>query len=295
MPELKRWQHGLPASAVPFFIAQGTPIMKSERRHELEHNLLADWLADTLAKIKPYQNAILGTAILVVAVVMIVTVWRNMNQAQATVAWEEYFQALRTGKPAELEDVMGQYPDSQMAHWAAVAAGDMHLAAGCNLLFTDKPSGLLELREAVDLYLPILEQTSETALLERATFGLARAYEAQIDLDKAMERYKEVANRWPDGPFGEAASERLAALQRRSVRELADKFAKWEPKPAASDLPAFPTSPPQFDLDSLPDGPVFTPKTDFGLEGPADVPRSGESGDEPTDPNADSPLDEPES
>ncbi len=245
--------------------------MKSERRHELEHNALADWTADTLEKIKPYQNAILGGLILVVGMVVAVTLWRNMAQRQATAAWEDYFQAHQTGQPGDLEDVAGRYPGSQVAHWAATAAADLRLTAGCNLLFSDKPSALFELRKAIDLYLPVLQQTRERTLLERATFGLARAYEAQIDLEKAEER--------------------LTALGQRSVRELADRFAKWEPKPAVSDLPDFPDSPPRFDLDAIPDGPVFTPKTDFGLEGLGE--RPGTPVEPPADPDDDGPMDEP--
>ncbi|MDZ7618372.1 MAG: hypothetical protein U1E05_15310, partial [Patescibacteria group bacterium] len=111
------------------------------------------------------------------------------------------------------------------------------------------------------------EQSRETYLVERATFGLARAYEAQIDLEKATSRYKELVEGWPDGPYTEMAKSRLAALKQPSVRELADKFAKWEPKPVTPDLPDFPATRPQFDLDSLPDGPVFTPKSGFGMDG----------------------------
>ncbi len=266
--------------------------MKSERRHELEHNELADWLAATLAKIKPYQNAILGGVILFVAVVVAVFVWRDTARRQATAAWEDYFRAIQTQTPGELEDVIDRHSGTQVAHWAATAAGDLRLAEGCNLLFTDKPSGLFEIRRAVDLYLPVLQQAREGMLLERATFGLARAYEAQIDLEKAIERYAEVAERWPDGPFAEVAKERLAALQQRSVRELADRFAKWEPRPAVPDLPDFPASRPEFDLDALPDGPVFTPKSDFGLEGLDDLSPPVEPGEEPADPGVGSPLDD---
>ena len=241
--------------------------MKSERRHELEHNLLADWLADTLEKIKPYQNAILGGVVLIAALLVAVSVWRTMAQRQAATAWEEYFQALQMGGPLDLEEVVGRHAGSRVAHWAAVAAADQRLATGCNSLFTDKPSAMQELRKAVDLYLPVLEQSRETALVERATFGLARAYEAQIDLEKAIPRYKEIVGGWPDGPYAEVAKSRLTALDQQSVRELADKFAKWEPKPVRPDVPDFPASRPEFDLDALPDGPVFTPKTNFGLDG----------------------------
>ena len=39
--------------------------MKSEERHKLQQNELADYLAKVVEKIKPYQNAILGGIILV--------------------------------------------------------------------------------------------------------------------------------------------------------------------------------------------------------------------------------------
>ena len=241
--------------------------MKSERRHELEHNLLADWLSDTIQTIKPYQNMILGGIVLVAALVVVVSVWRSTAAKQDAVAWEQFYQAMQSGDTEELEGVATSYRGEQVGHWAAVTAGDQRLTQGCNLLFSDKPNAMEELRIAVDLYVPVLEESNETPLLERATFGLARAYEAQIDLDKATTRYKEIVDRWPNGPFSDVAKSRLKALESRSVRELADKFAKWEPKPVTADLPDFPASPPEFDLDALPDGPVFTPKTGFGMEG----------------------------
>lgn len=266
--------------------------MKSERRHELEHNVLADWLADTLQRVKPYQNAILGGLILVVAVTVAVSMWRSVARQRATAAWEGYFHAIQTGRPEDLEDLISHHPQSQVAHWASTALGDLRLAAGCNLMFTDRPSAMHELRRAMDLYLEVLQHSRESILQERAVFGLARAHEAQIDLEKATERYEELVQRWPDGPFAEVANERLAALQRRSVRELADKFAKWKPKPAVSDLPDFPATRPEFDLDALPDGPVFTPKTDFGFEGLDGMPLPDPPPEVPADP-ADPPAEEP--
>ncbi len=267
--------------------------MKSERRHELEHNVLADWLADTHERTKPYQNAILGGLILLAALIVVAAVWRTMAQRQAARAWGAYFRAIQTGQPGDLEDVAGDYPGSHVAQWSATAAADLRLALGCNLLFSDKPSALHELRRATDQYLQVLQQSREATLLERATFGLARAYEAQLDLQRAAERYQQVADRWPEGPYAQAANDRLSALDSRPVRELADKFAQWEPTPAVDDLPDFPATAPEFDLDALPDGPVFTPKTDFGLEGLDDVVEPDVTPLEPDEPEAESGLDEP--
>ncbi len=268
--------------------------MKSERRHELEQNALANWVATRMEAIRPYQNAILGGLLLVAAAVVAFSVWRSMAQRQVTVAWEDYFHAIQTREPRELEQVANRHAGTHVANWAATSAADLRLAAGCDLQFTDRPSALYEIRNAIDLYLMVLEQSRERLLRERATFGLARAYEAQIDLDKAMEHYTEVVEQWPDGPFAEVAEDRLAALRQRSVRELADRFAKWEPEPPASDLPDFPASRPEFDLDTLPDGPVFIPETDLGLEGLDDALPPVAPDGEPLIPSPEFPLEEPE-
>ena len=40
--------------------------MKSERRHELEQNALADWMTDLIETLKPYANYILAGTLAVV-------------------------------------------------------------------------------------------------------------------------------------------------------------------------------------------------------------------------------------
>ena len=38
--------------------------MKSERRHELQHNALVDWMTQTGKTLKPYQNIILSAVVI---------------------------------------------------------------------------------------------------------------------------------------------------------------------------------------------------------------------------------------
>ena len=40
--------------------------MKSERRHELQHNELAEWLFKAGEQLKPYQNLILAAVVVLV-------------------------------------------------------------------------------------------------------------------------------------------------------------------------------------------------------------------------------------
>jgi len=240
--------------------------MKSERRHELEQNELADWLARTGEQIKPYQNLILGVLILGLAAAIAGWIWTSGAQARRLEGWDRYYAALDTGSPAELEDLHDDYPDTPMGRWAALVAADLRVANACELLFSDKASANQNLKKAADLYLGVLDDATASDQRERATFGLARAYEAQVDLDKATERYQEVVDRWPDGAYAAVARDRLVALEKKSVRELYDRFAQWEPQAEFDDQGRLPDTAPTFDLDALPEGPQFNPRTTFGLD-----------------------------
>lgn len=245
--------------------------MKGQRRHELEKNELADWLAKVFGDIGPYQNAILGAVLLLLLGGVGYLWWAGQSagkQADASDALQRALWELFQGNPSttdaeqidHFEAVVENYPDTGAAPWARVVAGDLHLNMGCNSLFINKGVAQQELREAVDHYRAVLAaEDGNSALRQRATFGLARALESQGDLQKATERYEELAQRWPDGAYAATAASRLEDLKRPATRLLYDRFAKFDPKPVpASDGPS---EPPAFDLDGLRDDePLFEPK-----------------------------------
>jgi tetratricopeptide (TPR) repeat protein len=241
--------------------------MKGERRHELERNELADWLAKTFAKIKPYQNAILGVVLLVVVATVGYLWWARQSTGSRTTGWDAFhaaFWRLTQGESSatDFESIADQYPDTDVALWARVMAADLHLAVGCDMLFNNKGIANQELRDAEDDYLKILNaKRSSSELRERATFGLARARESQGNLQKAMEHYEEVRTNWPEGAYAKAAASRLEDLKRPDTRLLYDQFAKFDPKPAPSLGPDIPGRGPSFDPNTLrEDEPLFKPK-----------------------------------
>jgi len=244
---------------------KGLGKMKSERRHELEQNQLADWLAKKIEAIKPYQNWILGALLLLAVGIAWYSMASRRASAQHEQGWDQFYEAMAAGElsPGEFEDLASdpEYEGSSLADWAAVMAGDLRLVNGCNRLFDNKPTANQELRDAVENYRSVLDQSSSDALLQRATFGLARALEAQGNLEKAIDRYNQVSTRWPDGAYAAAATRRSEDLQRESTKEFYDQFAKFEPRPLFSDEPGVPGQRPAFDLDSLSDDPVFGPGT----------------------------------
>jgi predicted negative regulator of RcsB-dependent stress response len=246
--------------------------MKSERRHELQHNALADWLAKSAESIKPYQNLLFAAVVVVLVAAVGYTLWSRESAAQTTRAWDEVNTAVESGNPPQLVKVIENYPNSNVAHMAAVVLADFYLAEGCDRLFTNKATAQQELTKAIELYQAILEQSRVPTLLERATFGLARARESKGTVDEikqAEKLYEEVAANWPNGAYTAAATQRRKDLERPATKVLYDDFRRFDPKPAFSSEPG---ERPSFDLNSVPsEGPAPTVQTtgDLKLDGKA--------------------------
>ncbi|MDD4269346.1 MAG: hypothetical protein GXY25_12230 [Pirellulaceae bacterium] len=213
--------------------------MRSERRHELHRNALAKWLIQSWETVKPYLNLILIGVIVAMLAFLGYTWVSGSSASKEANAWDAVFLAMGAGNASELERTVEQYPKTTAAEWAAVVAGDLYLQAGCEELFTTKATAADELQRALDKYKSVLAKSRAPVVRERATYGLARTYEAmagarqsQGDLDLAAEHYEKVAQEWPDGAYAAEAARRAAALKQLGTRKFYDAFAAWEPKPA---------------------------------------------------------------
>lgn len=213
--------------------------MKSERRHELQHNALLDWLLQTGEKSKPYANMLLLGVLLVVLAVLGYRWMSTSSASKEATAWDSVFQAIGEDDTVQLDQAATDHPGTDAGQWAAVVAGDLQLAAGCQELFRTKATAAEKFTEAQESYKRALEDSSKSAIRERATFGLARTYEAmagarpsQEDLTRAQEEYQKIVDNWPDGPYAKEAQARLHALGQSSTKEFYDALAKWEPRPA---------------------------------------------------------------
>ena len=213
--------------------------MKTEERHKLQQNELADWLGRILTVIKPYTNAILAVALLVVVIVALSSWWNRQSASEASGAWEQIYRALGANNPAQLDKIVEDNPGTEVAQWAAALSGDIHLAAGCQQLFTNKSTASQDLQKAVDSYTKVGDEARLSTLRERATFGLARAYEAtcgtrqsQGELQKAIKNYEELVKNWPDGAYAPLAKNRLDQLKSPAAKRFYDKFAQFDPQPS---------------------------------------------------------------
>lgn len=213
--------------------------MKSEERHKLQQNDLADTLAKIVETLKPYQNGILGGILLILVVILLTRWWNGKTARENDLISAEFYtassRAFATGNPAELRSLVEKYPGSTAAPQAALTAADIYLNSACNLLFLNKAKANDELGEAVKIYEPLLPTLTNPFLKAQATFGLARAKECQNNLKDAKELYQEIVKNWPDGPYGVLATRRLADIERPATAEMYDKFAKTSTPSAFKD------------------------------------------------------------
>ncbi len=239
--------------------------MKSEERHKLHQNALAEWLNQTYIAIKPFQNAILAVIIVLILAAIFALWWTSESASSASKAWTQFFMAFNEGNPAALEKVAEDNPGSRAAPAADIMAADVLLAQGCNMLFVNKPTANQQLNKAVELYQRAVAQSTSPTLRAQAAFGLAKAWEAMGKLDTAINSYTQVTTQWPDSIYARMSTRRLDDLKRTSTKEVYDKFARFEPKPTFTQPPRGNT-----DLEKVPEeGPVFTPgiKSDLLGEG----------------------------
>ncbi len=252
--------------------------MKRERRHELQDNLLARWLADVIEKAAPYARAFSLAVVLVVLIIAAWYVFSNRSRASREAAWGALYQAMQKGTAADLEAVAEQYAGSEAALWAQVAAADIHLEIGCAQLFSNKADAVQELQKAIDGYLAVRDKVRRPELKERMLWGLARAYESlagsrqgQGELDRAVKLYRELAESFPEGRFATLARRRADELERQDVQGFYDFFARYEPTPSPPPSGFSPGNLP-FDAGALPPPPAA------GSVPPAASEGSGEGG-----------------
>ncbi len=231
--------------------------MKSERRHELQHNELATWIIKSAQAVQPYQNLILPFVVITAVAIAGYMWWSRNNASQTAQAWKELNQGFvlctsaRGGSLELLQKVADEHPDTEVGYTADILMADLRLASGCQQLFTNKPIGEQELSRAIELYETALKQNQSPMLLERATFGMARAKESKGDLDTAQRYYHDIVENWPRGAYSEVARQRLADLKRPEIKQMYDDFAKYV-KPAAVASPSGAAEMPAGELPGLP-------------------------------------------
>src|SRR5260221_4683612 len=203
--------------------------MKTERRHELQANQLAEFLTDVSEKAKPYAKGLLGIALAALVVVCAYLYLSRRSAAEEGESWNEAWQAIGSRDDEGLRTVIKKYPDKPAAMWSQLVLADIELSRGVFSLFGQKSAGRDLIRSAFDDYQHVADHAAHPLLREQALFGMGRAQESLNQLEKAREAYAQVVKDFPAGPYAKRAQQRLDELAHDSTKVFYDWFAAVEP------------------------------------------------------------------
>lgn len=273
--------------------------MKTERRHELQTNKLADWLGNHLEQLRPHGKKILAFAILGAAVIVTGVMIAKDRQAATAMAWNDFYIA-QAGRDREaLANVAKSHSGTVVALWAKQSQGDVDLTDGISALYIDRDDAFRSLDDAKQAYTEVVNKGSAyPELMRHSLFGLAQANEATSNLEKAKDFYQKVAQQFPDSPVAVEARERLNAIQNPQVEKFYNWFARQKPKPRSSmpslpNLPGMPdnltTLPDSADLNLLPKTPDSSTPGSTASSVPPDTGATSENESKKTDVSAPAP------
>ncbi|MEX0819853.1 MAG: tetratricopeptide repeat protein [Pirellulaceae bacterium] len=207
--------------------------MKTDRRHELQTNVLADWIGKHIEQSQGYAKTVLAV-ILLVAAAAIAGVFLTKDQAaRSQASWSQFFQAFGERDPEALEVVASAHQGTTAGLWARLAQADLKLSEGIGDLYTNRDNAKKNLAEAERNYLTVAQAAKEKLLRERAWFGLGQVYESLAEVEKAKEFYGKLVSSSPTSALAKEAQQRTDALSDPSIAKWYNWFANQTPRPPA--------------------------------------------------------------
>jgi tetratricopeptide (TPR) repeat protein len=211
--------------------------MKTERRHELQTNDLADWLGSRATLLRPYSKAIVGGLLIGAVLLAAVYFLRSQQAGRAAAAWTDYFEASGIAgldqRLRVLREVANRYSQFEAGAWAWQLAAELDLALGSQEMTRDRAEARERLERARDAFQQALRITRQEMLRQRAHMGLAQTLEAMDEFDGAGKQYEHIIARWPGSAVANQAEDRLQFLRDPETREFYAWFIAQKPKPPA--------------------------------------------------------------
>jgi tetratricopeptide (TPR) repeat protein len=205
--------------------------MKTQRRHELETNKLADWISKNADQYKSHVRTFLIVIVGVIAIFFASLIYRSSRANNEGAAWQNFYNALSENRPEAMVQVAKDHDGSKMALWAKQAAADLMLREGMLALFTDRDEANKHLKDA-EKNLKEVEAAAgrDATLLERARFALGQAYESMGQLDDAKKYYDLVRKTDPESALGLLSAEKFEELSDPKTAEFYNWFSRQKPK-----------------------------------------------------------------
>lgn len=242
----------------------------------------------TLEALLPYApHAAIGLGVLF-ALYVVGQIWGSWDRSRQATAWGQYLIAeeavadpladspfaMFMPKPPEpgrgldkLADVAARYESTVAGQWAKIGVADLKQAAALDKLFSERSKAIEELVASRKLYDEVRTTASgwgsqaAELLLQRAILGSAVADESLGEVAAAKLKYKDLASRWPAGPYAMRAKARENALSGErevAVAKFYEEVEKYQPI-----VPGTPGVKPAFDTTLTP-GSFPAPPTSTG-------------------------------
>lgn len=236
--------------------------MKSERRHQMQQNELADAMGHGLQHLMPYARAIVFGIVGLCICIFAYSFATSRNRAYESNASLDFLLATNNEDPESFQRITQDYADTAAGKWAQQAQADHNLAAGIDAMFIDRDEAATFLAAATDNYQEIIDSAKDPLLKSRAHLGLAKAYEAQGEIEKAVNAYEMVAKNTESKVMAEHATDRIALLKSAEMESFYTWFRENQPKAPEIKSPVLPG------MQTIPDAPESAqlPKIDIGGE-----------------------------
>lgn len=213
--------------------------MKSTRRHDLQTNVLADWLGAKINWAQSNATWLLGGLLVVIAVFVVFSIRESRLSSVATEGWSRFDAASAGGFAAvaraehmalnnavrNLEDLVREHQGTQLAAYAELTLGDLSLRSGQLKYRENKTAARESFQNAAQYYRSVSATSSSSEIRNRALYCLAKSLEWQMKLQQAREVYLQV-----EGAFALEAQGRARDLSRKGTKTFYEQFAQWKPK-----------------------------------------------------------------
>lgn len=253
--------------------------MKTERRHELQTNWLADRVGEFLVAVRPYQKALVGVLLAGLVVWGAMLIMAHRSEAEEARSWNTLWDGLN-GSREDLDSLADSNSKRPTSEWAQLILADNELASGVSLWFDEKAAARNSLNSALGRYQTVFTKSTDPLVREHALYGIGRTEESLCKVEDAEKAYEQLRQEFPDGPYSLRAKQRLDSLSRESTKTRYDWFASVEPpsnnglgKEGDKNLPLLPPELEPFSQFTAPGKtPPPAPTPDKGATAPASSP-----------------------
>lgn len=191
--------------------------MKSEHRHELETNALAQRLDTAIHRIQPHLSTIAGVAVALIVVMFAWSYLSSSSTARRSQAWDEFNLAVAEVVPDanQLRQAAQEHPGSAMQRMADATWADSQVWLAARDYIYNRAAAVEALSKATSVYQAIIQSSDDARLKNRAQLGLARVYELQGKFDEAREEYLKVGGGYQQ--YAKLQAERLAQPESKAM------------------------------------------------------------------------------